>query len=128
MRWLLDTNILIDAFAGRSDAVEAITNARSSDLEWVGYSAITRLEALGFPELSAADEVGLRQLLAQFSEAPISAAIIDRAIEIRRSIRIKAPDALIAATALIYGASLVTRNSRDFTAVPELAIIDPASP
>jgi hypothetical protein len=51
--------------------------------------------------LTAADELGLRNLLAQFSEAPIDAAVIERAIEIRKSVRIKIPDALVGATALI---------------------------
>lgn len=89
MRWLLDTNAVIDAFAGRAEAVKAITTARTSDLEWIGYSAITRLEVLGFPELTAADEAGLRQLLAQFNEAAVTAPVIERAVEIRRSLRIK---------------------------------------
>jgi predicted nucleic acid-binding protein len=80
MRWLLDANVLIDAFAGRAEAVKAITTARKSDLEWIGYSAVSRLEALGFPGLAPEDEAGLRQLLAQFSEAEVSAAIIERAI------------------------------------------------
>jgi predicted nucleic acid-binding protein len=127
MRWLLDTNVVIDAFAGRPEAIKAITSARKLDLEWIGYSAITRLEVLGFPGLTAADEAGLRRLLAQFSEAEVSAAIIERAIEIRRAVRLKTPDAIIAATALIYGASLVTRNVRDFSVVAELTVIDPAS-
>jgi predicted nucleic acid-binding protein len=60
VRWLLDTNVLIDAFAGRADSVRAITSARTANLEWIGCSAITRLELLGFPGLSAADEQGLR--------------------------------------------------------------------
>jgi predicted nucleic acid-binding protein len=127
MRWLLDTNLVIDAFAGRSEAAKAIESARTSEVEWIGYSAITRLEVLGFPGLGAEDEAGLRQLLAQFSEAEVSAAIIERAIEIRRSVRIKTPDAIIAATALIYGASLVTRNVHDFSIVPGLTVVDPAS-
>jgi predicted nucleic acid-binding protein len=127
MRWLLDTNVVIDAFAGRPEAVKAITSARISDLEWIGFSAVTRLEVLGFPGLATEDEAGLRQLLAQFSEAEVSAAIIERAIEIRRSVRIKTPDAIIAATALIYGASLVTRNANDFSMVPGLAVVEPAS-
>jgi predicted nucleic acid-binding protein len=127
MRWLLDTNVVIDAFAGRSEAVKVIRSARGAALEWIGYSAITRLEVLGFPELADADEAGLRQLLAQFSEAPVMAPVIEKAIEIRRSVRIKTPDAIIAATALIYGASLVTRNARDFSLVTELAIVDPTS-
>ena len=127
MRWLVDTNVVIDAFAGRPEAVKAIAIARASRLEWIGYSSITRLEVLGFPELAAADEAGLRQLLAQFSEAEVSAAVIERAIEIRKSVRIRTPDAIIAATALIYGASLVTRNVGDFIGVPELMVIDPSS-
>jgi len=67
MRWLLDTNVVIDAFAGRADAVRAITNARTAELDWIGYSAVTRLEALGFHGLTAGDELGLRNLLNQFS-------------------------------------------------------------
>jgi hypothetical protein len=59
--------VLIDAFAGRPDSVRAITSARTAGLEWIGYSAITRLEVLGFPGLNAADEMGLRNLLVQFS-------------------------------------------------------------
>lgn len=127
MRWLLDTNVVIDSFAGRPEAIKAIASARKSDLEWIGYSSITRLEVLGFPGLAAADEAGLHRLLVQFSEAEVSAAIIERAIEIRRSVRIKTPDAIIAATALIYRASLVTRNVGDFTGVPELTVVDPAT-
>ena len=113
--------------AGRPEAINALASARKSDLEWIGYSSITRLEVLGFPGLAAADEAGLRRLLAQFSEAEVSAAIIERAIEIQRAVRLKTPDAIIAATALIYGASLVTRNIRDFSIVAELTVIDPAS-
>ena len=127
MRWLLDTNVLIDAFAGRPDSVRAITSARTAGLEWIGYSAITRLEVLGFPGLNAADEMGLGNLLVQFGEAPIDDAVIERAIEIRRSVRIKIPDALVAATALIYEANLLTRNTGDFKNVPDLSVLDPAT-
>lgn len=127
MRWLLDTNVVIDAFAGRADAVKAITSGRKADLEWIGYSAVTRLEVLGFPGLTATDELGLRNLLGQFSEAPIDAAVIERAIEIRKSMRVKIPDALVAATALIFDASLVTRNTADFKNIQGLSVLDPAT-
>ena len=127
MRWRLDTNVVIDAFAGRADTVKAIASARTAALEWIGYSAVTRLEVLGFPGLTADDEVGVRNLLAQFSEAPIDAAVIERAIEIRKSVRIKIPDALVAATAVIYEANLVTRNTIDFKNVRGLSILDPAT-
>jgi predicted nucleic acid-binding protein len=127
MRWLLDTNVVIDAFAGRADTVKAIASARAAALEWIGYSAVTRLEVLGFPGLTDADELGLRNLLGQFSEAPIDAAVIERAIEIRRSVRIKIPDALVAATALIYEATLITRNAVDFKNIGGVSVLDPAT-
>lgn len=109
---LLDTNVIIDLFAGHAPAVNAITRGRALALEWIGYSAITRLEVLGFPELTSTDETGLRELLDQFGEASVTSPIVEKAIEIRRASRIKTPDALIAATAFIYGASLVTQHAR----------------
>ncbi|VGO18250.1 hypothetical protein SCARR_00302 [Pontiella sulfatireligans] len=45
MRCLLDTNILIEAVGNSSPAVAALEKAVAS--EWVGYSAITRLELFG---------------------------------------------------------------------------------
>lgn len=127
MRWLLDTNILIDAFAGHPDAVRTLDEARAQKVEWIGYSAVTRLEILGFSGLSAADERGLRDLLAEFQEAAITSAVVEQAIEIRKATRIKIPDALIAATAIVHEAQLVTRNGNDFRSIHGLKIIDPAA-
>ena len=125
MRWLLDTNVLIDAFAGQSDAVRLLKALRSRNSEWIGYCAITRLEVLGFAGLNEADEDGLRQLLAEFEEAQITPPVIDRAIEVRRAARIKIPDALIAATALVYEAQLVARNANDFRSVTGVQVVNP---
>ena len=48
-----------------------------------------------------------------------------RAIQIRKSMRIKVPDAIIAATALEMDAVLMTRNEGDFKAVEGLQIMNP---
>jgi predicted nucleic acid-binding protein len=124
MRWLLDTNVLINAFAGETEAVALLQQARAGNAEWIGYSAVSRLEVLGFSGLSPADEGGLRQLMAEFQEAQITAPVIDRAIELRKASRIKIPDALIAATAFVYDATLVTRNERDFRSIAGLRVLD----
>lgn len=92
----------------------------------IGYSAVTRLEILGFSGLSAADERGLKDLLAEFQEAAITSAVVEQAIEIRKATRIKIPDALIAATAIVHEAELVTRNAMDFESVGRLKMINPA--
>jgi predicted nucleic acid-binding protein len=49
---------------------------------------------------------------------PLSEAIVQRTIALRQQHRIRLPDALIAATALVLGEPLVTRNTQDFHGLP----------
>ena len=123
MRYLLDTNILIEAAGNTALAVAALEQAVLSD--WVGYSAITRLELFGYPDLTSDEEVVLRLLAGELEEVVVTSSVIDRAIQIRKSIRIKVPDSIIAATALEMDAVLMTRNEGDFKAVKGLNIINP---
>jgi predicted nucleic acid-binding protein len=104
-----------------------MTAARSASIEWVGFSAITRLEVLGFRGLGSEDERGLRELLAQFNEVSVTPDIIDEAIRIRKIIRMDTPDAIIAATALVCQAQLITRNVTDFQRVTRLMVVAPAT-
>src|SRR5271154_1336910 len=99
MRWLLDSNVLIDALAGLPHGVRVLREARGRAGVSVIYSAMTRIEVLGFPNLTEQEEAAIRRLLREFVEVPISNAVIERAIQIRKSVRIKIPDALIAASA-----------------------------
>jgi len=46
---------------------------------------------------------------------------------LRQQHRIKIPDAVIAATALLHGLSLITRNLSDFKSIAGLAVINPHS-
>ncbi len=123
VRYLLDTNIIIEAVASSQPAVEALHHATMS--EWVGYSAITRLEVFGYPDLSLEEEAALKVVIEEFNEIEVTSSIIDRAITIRRVKRIKAPDAIIAATAQEMRATLITRNITDFTAIEGLAVVNP---
>jgi hypothetical protein len=125
MRWVLDSNVWIEAAAGVPHAVNAL--AKGAAANWCGYSAISRLEVLGFPKLTPAEESGLLTLLSQFHEIPVSTAVIDKAIELRRQVSIKSPDAIVAASALIEGAELVTRNVSDFRKIPGLTVVDSAT-
>lgn len=45
--------------------------------------------------------------------------------EIRKAYRVKLPDAIIAATALIYDLTLLSRNLSDFSSISGLKIINP---
>ena len=125
MRWLLDSNVLIDALAGLPHGVRVLQEARHRPDVLVSFSAITRVEVLGFPSLSQQEEAAIRTLLNEFDEVPISNTVIEQTIAIRKSGSIKIPDALIAATAQITGATLVTRNTNDFVRVPGLTVVHP---
>ena len=125
MRWLLDSNVWIDALAGLPHGTRVLRAARQRPEVWVVFSAITRIEVLGFPNLSDPEATAIRQLLNEFEEVPISKAVIDQTILIRKAARIKVPDALIAASAQLIQAMVVTRNTSDFERVSGITVVHP---
>jgi predicted nucleic acid-binding protein len=64
-------------------------------------------------------------LLAPFDEIPVDGPIAERAGRLRRTGDLRAPDALIAATALEHQMTLLTRNTRDFRAARGLKVRQP---
>ena len=125
MRWLLDSNVWIDALAGLPHGTRVLRAARLRPEVWVVFSAITRIEVLGFPNLSEPEAAAIRKLLNEFEEVPVSKAVIDQTIIIRKAARIKVPDALIAASAQLIQATIVTRNTSDFERVSGLTVVHP---
>jgi len=123
MRNLIDTNVWIDALAGRLSPAAFFKISVQAD--WAGYSAITRIELFGLPGLKDEEETKISEILKPFVEIAVESAIIDRAIGVRKARRIKVPDAIIAATALVRGCSLITRNTEDFKGISDLVVIDP---
>ena len=55
----------------------------------------------------------------------IQDGMIQETIRIRKSYKLKLPDALIAATALINDLILIADNDKDFLLIPELKYINP---
>ncbi len=72
------------------------------------------------------------QLLEDFIAAttilPLDEPVVQQTIQLRQQHRIKLPDAIIAATALVHGLPLLTRNVADFQRVAGLVIMDPHDP
>lgn len=123
MRNLIDTNVWIDAIAG--NLLKETFLMFSVEAEWAGYSAITRLELFGFPGLTEDEEAKIGALLNSFDEVSVNSTIIDRAIEIRKQTKVKVPDAIIGASALVLECNLITRNVSDFKTINGLKVIDP---
>src|SRR6266568_1338104 len=110
---LVDTDVCIEHLAG----IRRLPR-RSGRLS---YSVITRAALLA----GADDEEtpNVRRLLAGMDEIPVDRRIADRAGLLRRHVsRLRMPDALIAATALVHSLTLQTKNTRDFTGVPGLRL------
>lgn len=66
-----------------------------------------------------------RQFVANSTVYSIEKNIIAETIRIRKTSRVKLPDALIAATALIKGLTLISDNDKDFLKVTGLKYINP---
>ncbi len=107
IEYLLDTNILIGLLERHPETVTLIHGHRVT-VGQCAYSAITRMELLGYPGLTAGDEATIQALLARMAYLPVTLDIEDRAIAIRRRHRIKLPDAIIAATAKVHHLKLLT--------------------
>jgi len=52
-------------------------------------------------------------------------AVIQKAVQLRQMKKLSLGDSLIAATALVHGAELVSRNTADFSGISGLTVINP---
>jgi predicted nucleic acid-binding protein len=103
---LLDTNVVIGVLQELTPAVEMLQSV--DDDTPLGYSAVTRMELLGYPGLTAEEGAAIESTLATMTYMGLTHAIEDRAIALRQNHRIKLPDAIIAATALESSYQLLT--------------------
>ncbi|MBT1689205.1 type II toxin-antitoxin system VapC family toxin [Dawidia soli] len=88
-------------------------------------SAITEIELLCWKNASEQDTAILHHFIHDSFVIELERAIKLKTADIRKQYKIKLPDAIIAATAVIYDLTLVTHNVRDFTSIPGLIVEDP---
>ena len=67
----------------------------------------------------------MRMLLDNAEVVMLTTAIAERTINLKRAVKIKTPDAIIAATALEAEFTLITNNFADFKRVQGLTILNP---
>ena len=120
---MIDSNSVIDYLGNKfpSDSMQFM-NAVVDAVPTV--SVITKIEVLG----SDAPQEYYSLLTSFMNDATIIdliPAIVDQNITLRKLYRIKLPDAIIAATAIVYQLTIITRNTKDFENVHSLKIINP---
>jgi predicted nucleic acid-binding protein len=82
--------------------------------EKAAISVITKIEALGFSFSKAEEHKLLYDICNELEIVPLSDSIAEQTINLRANNRIKLPDAIIYATALVQGVPLITNNIADF--------------
>ena len=89
-------------------------------------SVVSRMELLSFPGLTSDEETVVREFLDCVTVAPLDIELEAAAIRLRRSRRLRLPDAIVAATALRTGGKLVTGDRQLLAAVgSDLPTCDP---
>ena len=121
---VLDTNILIYHLNGVLD--DNIEQVLEDVLELDSYiSVITRIEVLGWQQHTPTSLQDTQDLLRRIVEQPLTNEIVEECIQLRQTLSIRLPDAIIAATALHLDLPLMTRNVEDFEHVPTLELLNP---
>jgi len=117
---LLDSNIFIYAIQPEHEQLR----------KWcmgieIAISDVTRLEVLGYRQLTERDKQELMNIFSYTNIYEITRNIIDLGITLRQQRKMSVGDAIIAATALKYRRVLATRNVSDFIWIEDLKVINP---
>lgn len=121
-KYLIDSNVLIEFVAGLLPEKSQIFICGIIDNDF-NISVINKIEVLGFHPIS----FKLNEFIKLAQCIGLSDEIADKIIEIRKSVKINLPDAIIAATAIVNNFTLVTRNCRDFEKIEDFKMINPHS-
>jgi toxin FitB len=117
---LLDSNILIYAAQPQHGALRDFIAEHSPAI-----STISKIEVLGFHQLSGSDRSLLEALFSAAEILPVTEIVVEEAILLRQKCKMSLGDSIIAATALVHGRTLVTHNTDDFRWIPNLVLLDP---
>jgi predicted nucleic acid-binding protein len=108
MRAVFDSDVLIDYLQGYPKAAQELD--RYSQLE---ISIISWMEVMAGTE-TPAEEDACREFLSRFTIHQPTLDIATEAVAIRKSSKLRLPDAIVWATARVNNCLLVTRNAKDF--------------
>ena len=117
---LADSNILIYAAKPEYPFLKELLGQDD-----IAVSELTKLEVLGFRNLTEEAEEYFNAVFSLVTVLPISHEIINRAIALRQQSNMKSADSIIAATALLNCTELITRNTDDFDHIADLSLNNP---
>ena len=128
---LLDTDIFINYLRGQKEESDFFYRLLVKE-EYNGfYSSITEVELFAAEKLDDMQMDNIKALLNALYRVEVNPAVAQHAgrllAQFRKPNGLEMPDAIIAASALISGATLVTKNARHYSFIPGLVISLPVS-
>jgi len=120
VKYLLDTNIILGLLKS-DEKVAVLLRDLDPKTGECGYSGITRMELLGYPGITVAEATVIAEALSAMVYLPVTRAVEDTAIKVRQTTRLKLPDAIICATAIVHNVELLTFDTqldKAFKALP----------
>lgn len=122
-QYLIDTNVVID-FLGNKLPNTGMNFVNGIVDSVPKLSIITKIEVLGF-NTTAENYQLLTDFMGDSTIFALTDDIVEACIEIRKKYKIKLPDAIIAATALVHGLTIISRNTKDFINISDLQYLNP---
>lgn len=113
---LLDTNIALYLLKGDQELANALQDAEAY------VSFINELELFGHKDITAEEITWIELFLEECSIMEINQGIKDITINLRQKYSLKLPDAIVAATAIFLGISLISAD-KHFDKISELSLI-----
>lgn len=122
-QYLIDTNTVSDYFSASFSAdgmalMDAAIDATPN------ISIITQIELLCWNTDTATTQ-NVQNFIVDSMVLDISPDVITQCVALRKGKKIKTPDAIIAATALAYGYTIITNDEKDFSNIKGLKVINP---
>ncbi|WP_183980102.1 type II toxin-antitoxin system VapC family toxin [Runella defluvii] len=122
-KYLIDNNTISSFFSALLSETAMAFIASVID-ETPILSVITEIEALSWISHDKTKEQTIKEFVADATILALSPEIVAECVRLRRSRKIKTPDAIIAATALVHDLTLIS-NDKGFENIPRLKLIDP---
>jgi predicted nucleic acid-binding protein len=121
--YLLDTNVVVH-YLNKSLPLKLIRFLNQFIDENCYVSIITQMETLGYNFKNKSDKNVTEIFIENSIVLEISPEVVKKTIAIRKSRKINLPDAIIAATAIVYGFTLITQNMKDFEKIQGIKVIN----
>lgn len=119
---VLDTDIFIDLLRGFEKSKKFFEELNKEDSVFY-FSAITETELISGKECNKIErKAEIVNILANFNKVLVSNEIAVKAGDFSRTYNIETADAVIAATAFIMKANLITRDIKDYKRIKEITI------